>query len=586
MNLNKKIKNIPKQPGSYQFLNVDGKIIYVGKAKNLKNRVSSYFVGSHNAKTTRLVMHIADIEYIITNSELDALLLELNLIKKYNPRYNTQLKDDKTYPYIKITEETHPKVIITRDVKKKSKYLFGPYPNVTAARDTLRIINKLYPLRKCEKLPKQECLYYHMKQCLGPCIKPVSQKQYKKIKQDIKKFLKGDIKGTITKLETLMYEASKNLEFERAQEYKKSIEHIKTTTANQKINLNDLLDRDVVGYHYSEEFVSIEIFFIRNGKISARHQDFFEYYTNAETAIEDYIANFYKKEKIPREIFLPFDFDKSNLEDFLNTKIHQPQRGDKYKLLNLAILNAKDALTRTQSKLKRELDRTINSVEKIGDLLAISPPYRIDAFDNSNLFGNDAVSSMVVYINGKPSKKHYRKYRIKTKDGNRSDYHSMKEVLYRRYQRVLLEDLEKPGLILVDGGKQQINAAKEILNSLDLKIPLAGLVKDDNHNTSFLLKSDFTQVPLKKTSNEFHLLARIQDEAHRFAINYHRNVRSKGIFNTKLDAIQGIGKVSKEKLLKKYKSVNKIKLASLEELKELGITEKAAKNLIKALKND
>jgi excinuclease ABC subunit C len=583
--LREKVKTLPDLPGSYQFKNKQGVIIYVGKAKNLKKRVTSYFTGSHDTKTSRLVMNIDDLEYIVTSSELDALLLELNLIKKYNPRYNIMLTDDKTYPYIEITNETHPKIIVTRNVKKKSKLLFGPYPNVRAARDTVKLLNKIYPLRKCDVMPKQACLYYHMGQCLAPCIKDIKQSQYKDIISDIKKFLKGDIKDTVQLLEGYMMQASENMEYERALEYKKTIEAIQTTTNRQKINLNDMKDRDVIGFYYNEYLLSIEIFFLRNGKISARHQKLFEYYDDPIKTIENYIAQFYSKEIVPNELFVQQELDETILSSYLDTKIVKPQRGDKAKLLQLAVLNAEQSLNEKTELVKRELQRTIESVETLGEMLQISTPYRIEAFDNSNLFGTDAVSSMVVFINGKPAKKEYRKFRVKTMNDKASDYHTMKEVLYRRYYRVLMEDLPRPGLIVVDGGIQQINAAKEVLSSLDMDIPLAGLVKDDTHSTHHLLNANLEAVELDPTSNVFHLLTRIQDEAHRFAVTYHKNVRSKGLFHSVLDDIKGIGKKTKDKLLQQYKSVQFIKLASIEELLELGLTKTQAENLVQALQD-
>lgn len=579
------LATIPDAPGSYQYKNKDGVVIYVGKAKSLKKRVTSYFTGSHDAKTTRLIRNIADIEYIVTASELDALLLELNLIKKYNPRYNIMLTDDKTYPYIEITNETHPKIIVTRNLKKKSKLLFGPYPNVKAARDTVKLLNKIYPLRKCDTLPKQACLYYHMGQCLAPCINDIKTDQYKSIIKEIKQFLKGDIKDTLSMLEGYMLQASENLEFERALEYKKTMEAIQTTTNRQKINLNDMKDRDVIGYFYNEYLLSIEIFFIRNGKISARHQKLFEYYDDPVQTVENYIAQFYEKEPIPKEIFVQQDLNSEILESFLHTSILKPQRGDKAKLLQLAVLNAEQGLKDKTELVKRDLARTVESVELLGTMLSIPAPYRIEAFDNSNLFGTDAVSSMVVFVNGKPAKKDYRKYKVKTLDDKASDYHTMKEILYRRYYRVLIEDLPQPGLILVDGGLQQIKAANEVLTSLEMDIPIAGLVKDDKHSTNHLLTNTLDKIDIDKTSNVFHLLTRIQDEAHRFAISYHKQVRSKGLFHSALDDIPGIGDKTKDKLLQAYKSVQLIKLATMDELLELGLTQTQANNLIAALQD-
>ena len=580
------ISTIPELPGSYQFKNKDGVIIYVGKAKNLKKRISSYFTGSHDTKTSRLVMNIDNIEYIITHSELDALLLELNLIKKFNPRYNIMLTDDKTYPYIEITTEKHPKLIVTRNVTKKSRILFGPYPNVRAARETVKLLNNLYPLRKCIRLPKQECLYFHMGQCLAPCIKKVELNMYENIIKSIKKFLKGDTKEVLENLKDKMHIASDLMEYEKALEYKKTINSINTTTDKQKINLNDLKDRDIIGYYYNEFLLSIEIFFIRNGKISARHQELFEYYSEPLKSVEDFIALFYQKNIVPKEVFVPFELDSETLSKYLSTKITKPLKGDKYKLLNLAVINAKESLLQKTELVKREMDRTINSVDKLGELLMIPTPYVIEAFDNSNLFGTDAVSGMVVFINGKPSKRDYRKYRIRTLENKPSDYHTMKEVLYRRYYKVLMEDLRKPDLLLVDGGIQQVNAAKEILESLDLDIPIAGIVKDEHHSTNHILTKELKKVEINKKSDVFHLLTRIQDEAHRFAINYHKQIRGKGIFNSILDEIDGIGPKTKEKLLKKYKSINLIKFASIEELISLGINKNIAMNLIEKLKDN
>jgi len=423
-----------------------------------------------------------------------------------------------------------------------------------------------------------------MGQCLAPCINKVTQNDYEAIIKEIKQFLKGDIKEVVKNLEDKMYQASENLEFEKALEFKKTINNIKTTTNRQKINLNDMKNRDIIGYYFNEYLISVEIFFIRNGKISARHQKLFEYYDDPHLTIENYIAQFYETNIIPREIFVPKELDTEILNQFLNTKITKPLKGDKYKLLKLAVLNAEEALKEKTVVYQREQDRTINSADKLGELLHIDTPYVIEAFDNSNLFGTDAVSSMVVFVNGKPSRRDYRKYKIKTLENKASDYHTMKEVVYRRYYKVLMENLRKPDLILVDGGLQQINAANEIITDLGLNIPIAGLVKDDKHNTNTLMNQDLQKIEIDKTSNVFHLITRIQDEAHRFAVNFHKQVRSKGVFNTILDEIDGIGDVTKTKLLKKYKTVKFIKLASEDELIELGINKTARENLIRKLK--
>ncbi|PAT02113.1 excinuclease ABC subunit C [Candidatus Izimaplasma bacterium ZiA1] len=581
--LKEKIKLIPELPGSYQYFDKYGKIIYVGKAKNLKKRVSSYFSGAKDAKTSKLVMNIHDIEYIVTSSELDALILELNLIKKYNPRYNIMLTDDKTYPYIEITNELHPKLIVSRKVKKTSKNIFGPYPNVGAARSTAKLLDKIYPLRKCIKLPKQECLYYHLGQCLAPCINKVTKEDYENIIQDIKAFLKGDIKKVVTELNKKMNVASENLEFEKANEYKKTIEDIKTTTNRQKINLNDLKDRDIVGVYNEDNYLSIEIFFIRNGKISARHQQLFEIYTNPEKSLIDFLGQFYTKEIPPKEIFIN-DYNVIELEELLNTKFITPKIGDKKKLLDLAVLNAKQGLFEKIEMFKRKEEKTIGAIVKLGEILNIKTPYRIEAFDNSNLFGEHAVSSMVVFINGKKAPKEYRKYKIKTLNDKASDFDTMKEVLYRRYLKLIMDKSDFPDLIVVDGGKPQITAAKEVLNSLDISIPLVGLVKDDTHSTNSLMNDNYETYSILKTSNEFRLLSLIQEEAHRFAINYHRNIRDKGVFYSVLDDVEYIGEVTKSKLLQEFKTISNIKQASENELKALGLNKKQIKSLFDTLK--
>ncbi len=583
--LKEKVKLLPNLPGSYQFIDENGKVLYIGKAKNLKKRVSSYFTGSHDAKTTHLLMEINDFEYIVTDSELDALLLELNLIKKYNPRYNIMLTDDKTYPYIEITDDRHPKLIITRTKKSANINRFGPYPNVKAARETVQILNKIYPLRKCMTLPKETCLYYHIGQCLAPCIKDVPKGKYNEIKREIRQFLKGDIKQTINYLEKSMNLASEKLEFEKANEYKKLIEAVKTTTKRQKININDDISRDIIGYYTVENFCAIEIFFVRNGQINTRYHKVFEIHDDLVASLENFIAFFYQKHPLPKELLLPESIKKTILPEILTTKILYPQKGIKKDLINLTTLNAEKYLHEKLDLFKKEQEKTIKAVEKLGELLNIKTPFIIEAFDNSNIFGEHAVSAMVVFTNGKPNKQKYRKYKIKYTQKTNSDIDMMKEVLYRRYYRVLMEGLEKPDLIILDGSLQQLNAAKEVLSSLNLSIPCASIVKDKKHQTSYLLSQTNEKIYLKTTNNVFQLLTKIQDEMHRFAITYHKNIRSKSLFNSKLDKIPYIGERTKKLLLMHFKNTKAIQNASINQLKELGLNQNQIDNLLTALKN-
>jgi len=585
MTIKEKLQNVPQQPGSYQMKDSSGNIIYVGKAKNLKNRITSYFTGSHDYKTTKLISLIDTFEYIVTSSELDALILEIDLIKKYQPRYNILLTDDKSYPYIEITQEKHPKLVVTRTVNKKKRQLFGPYPNVSAARETLKLLNKLYPLRKCQKLPKEPCLYYYLGQCLAPCINKVEKSTYQAIKKDITDFLKGHTKDVIADLTKKMHKASEALEFERAQEYRDTINAIHTTTKRQEVNLNDLKDRDIIAIDHDEYHVAIEIFFVRNGKINARDQKLIPYYIDVESSVLDYIIQFYQTYPLPKEIFVSDPMYISYLEPLFEIKVMTPQRGPKKKLLDVARLNAKETLRHQAKILEREQEKTFGAIDELGETLGISTPYHIEAFDNSHTFGTYPVSSLVVFKNGKPSKKDYRKYKLDTSQKQSGDTDQMKEVFYRRYRRLLLEDQKHPDLILVDGGIQQMNAAKAILNSLDLDIPLVGMVKSENHKTHHLLDTDTNTIELKVGTKLFNLLSYIQEEAHRFAITFHKDLRHKGIFKSVLDDIEGVGDITKTKLLKTFKTIENIKQANDEALKALGINQKTIRNIKEALNN-
>ena len=582
-----KLSLLPAQPGCYLMKDRQGTVIYVGKAKLLKNRVRSYFTGSHDAKTQRLVSEIEDFEYIVTSSNIEALLLELNLIKKYNPKYNVMLRDDKSYPFIKLTAEQHPRLITTRKVKKDKGKYFGPYPNVHAANETKRLLDRLYPLRKCSTLPDRVCLYYHLGQCLAPCVNEVSQQTYKEMTEEITKFLNGGFKDIKKELEAKMLEASENLDFERAKEFRDQIVHIETTMEKQKITWTDFTDRDVFGYAVDKGWMCVQVFFIRQGKIIERDVSMFPIYDEPEEEILTFLGQFYEKDNHfkPKEILLPLELDAELAGQLLEVKVIQPQRGQKKELVQLAIKNASIALKEKFALVEKNEERTIKAVENLGKVMNIYTPHRIEAFDNSNIQGTNPVSAMVVFIDGRPEKREYRKYKIKTVEGP-DDYNTMREVIRRRYTRVLKEQLPLPDLIIIDGGKGQIEAAKDVLeNELNLIIPVAGLSKDEKHKTSQLLYGNPLQkVELSRHSQEFYLLQRIQDEVHRFAITFHREQRGKHAFQSALDDIPGVGAKRKKMLLKHFGSVKKIGEATIEELHEIGIPFQVAEAILQKLK--
>ncbi|MFL0364847.1 excinuclease ABC subunit UvrC [Pseudobacillus sp. 179-B 2D1 NHS] len=586
LTIKNKLALLPDKPGCYLMKDRQGTVIYVGKAKVLKNRVRSYFSGSHDAKTQRLVSEIEDFEYIITSSNLEALILELNLIKKHDPKYNIMLKDDKSYPFIKLTAEKHPRLIITRKVKKDKAKYFGPYPNAYAANETKKLLDRLYPLRKCINLPDRVCLYYHMGQCLAPCVNEITDEQYKEMTNEIVRFLNGGHQQVKEQLTAKMHEAAENLEFERAKEFRDQIAHIEATMEKQKINTTDFTDRDVFGYAVDKGWMCVQVFFIRQGKLIERDVSLFPIYDEPEEEFLTYLGQFYDQPNHfkPKEILLPEKVDEALAEQLIEVKMIKPQRGKKKELVHLAASNAQAALAEKFALIERDEERTIKAVEQLGRIMNIHTPLRIEAFDNSNIQGTDPVSAMIVFIDGKPAKKEYRKFKIKTVHGP-DDYASMREVIRRRYSRVLKEGLPLPDLIIIDGGKGQIETTKDVLlNELNLDIPVAGLAKDDKHRTSQLLYgSPLSVVPLLHNSQEFYLLQRIQDEVHRFAITFHRQLRGKGTFQSILDDITGIGPKRKKQLLKHFGSVKKIKEATKEELRAIGIPERTAEDLLEQL---
>ncbi|EGO9489101.1 excinuclease ABC subunit UvrC, partial [Enterococcus faecalis] len=584
--MNERIKNklalLPDQPGCYLMKDKNGTIIYVGKAKILKNRVRSYFRGSHDTKTERLVSEIDDFEYIVTESNIEALLLEINLIHKNNPKYNIMLKDDKTYPFIKITNEKYPRLMITRKVLKDKALYFGPYPDVNAANETKKLLDRLFPLRKCNPSQKTPCLYYHLGQCLCPYAFDVDPQVYKDMVEEIKGFLSGGHTEIQDRLQEKMAYAAAHMEFEKAAEFRDQIKAIETVMTRQKMTNVDLIDRDVFGYAVDKGWMCVQVFFVRQGKLIERDVSIFPFYDDASEAFLTFIGQFYQENEhfVPKEVLIPDDIDKESVEALLATKVLQPQRGEKKKLVKLASKNAAVALNEKFDLIVRKQERTIGAVEKLGNAMNIPAPIRIEAFDNSNIMGTNPVSAMVVFIDGRPAKNEYRKYKIKTVQGP-DDYASMREVIYRRYSRVLKEGLPFPDLILIDGGKGQVDVAKDVLaNQLGVDIPVAGLAKNDKHKTSELLFGpNLEVVPLERNSQEFFLLQRIQDEVHRFAITFHRQLRSKNSFASKLDNIEGLGPKRKKNLLKEFKSLKNITAASVEELRKAGLPETVAKNV-------
>ncbi|EOH63738.1 excinuclease ABC subunit UvrC [Enterococcus mundtii] len=589
--MNERIKNklvlLPDQPGCYLMKDKNGTIIYVGKAKVLKNRVRSYFTGSHNTKTERLVSEIEDFEYIVTESNIEALLLEINLIKKNDPKYNIMLKDDKTYPFLKITNEKYPRLVITRKVLKDKAFYFGPYPDVGAANETKKILDRLFPLRKCKpSQTKEPCLYYHLGQCLCPYYFDVDPAEYTSIVNEVKRFLNGGHETIEAEIKEKMAKAAENMEFEKAAEYRDQIRAIETIMTRQKMTNTDLIDRDVFGYAIDKGWMCVQVFFVRQGKLIERDVSIIPFYNEAEEDFLTYIGQFYQENEhfIPKEVVIPDTIDQPSVEALLSTKVIQPKRGEKKKLVELANKNARVALNERFDLIVRKQERTIGAIERLGNAMNIPAPIRIESFDNSNIMGTDPVAAMVVFIDGKPAKKEYRKYKIKTVVGP-DDYASMREVIYRRYARVIREELPLPDLILIDGGKGQVDVAKDVLeNQLGIDIPVAGMAKNDKHKTNELLfGNELEVVPLERNSPEFFLLQRIQDEVHRFAITFHRQLRSKNSFASRLDEIEGLGPKRKKMLLKEFKSLKNITAASIEELQEIGLPKNVAQNVFDKL---
>lgn len=588
-----KLSLVPKKPGCYQMYNKDKEIIYVGKAKILQNRLRSYFTGSHDAKTTRMLQDVVDFEYIITHSELEAFLLESNFIKKNRPKYNILLMDDKTYPYIIITNEKYPRLIYTRDIKKeikkKNRYIFGPYPNAKACRDIVEILNKAYPFRKCNHIPKKKCLYAHLGQCLAPCEEEVSREEYDEYIKAVSKFIGGSNTELVERINNLMMDASLNMRYEEAIEYRDLLASINMITEKQTMEVKDQIPRDIFGYFANDGTIAIQVLHMRGGKIIERNGEIFDLVDSVDDAVLSYIYQFYDSGSnlLPKEIVIPYLEGYEIIEELLNTKVNIPIKGIKKQLLDNVMENAKNNINNLKKLRLIQMSKTIVPLEELSELLNIQYPKVIELFDNSNIQGVSAVSAMVKYIDGKAVPKEYRKYKVKTVSGP-DDYHTMQEVIERRYKRLLIQNDPLPNLIIVDGGKTQIKAALIVLKKLgiDDKINLIGLLKDDRHKTRALMNVKFEEVIIDKRSDLFLLLESMQDEVHRFAITFFKQTHAKNSVKSILDEIEGIGKKRKQILLDNFETIDDIRGASEQKLKSLGFTKEVIKNLLEKLNND
>lgn len=557
--------------------NASDEVIYVGKAKNLKHRIRSYFQENNTPKTQKLVSNITQFEYIVTPSSLEALILESNLIKRYRPKYNVLLKDDKAYPYIKLTKEKHPRLEIVRKITKDGGLYFGPFPHAKEANKTKRLLDRLFPLRKCKTIPKTACLYYHMDQCMAPCIQETRTEEVQKISAQVAKLLSGDYKDIIRELEAKMVIAADRLNFEKAAELRDLIQSVKTTLKKPSIFSTKYTDMDIFGYTASDVMISVQVLIVRQGKMIGRESEIFQYFQDSKEDLLTYITQFYNYHKVPKEILVPEGIDTQLLEQLLDTKISAPKRGSKASLVKMAIENAEISL---ENNSQSQIDFAVQS---LADALDIENISRIEAYDNSNIQGSDPVSVMVVFEDGKPNKKEYRKFILRDLDNKPNDFEAMQEVIRRRYRKVLLENLPPADLILVDGGKPQISAAREVLeDELGLYIPIAGMVKDTKHKTGKLIFGN-PPVEISLSKSAFHMIERMQMEVHRFAIEFHRKRRQTTMFASPLDDIPGVGKKRKQQLFKHFGSLENMKAASIEEFKKAGIHGKLAEKVLEKL---
>ena len=566
-NLKSKLETLPLLPGCYLMKNNEGKVIYVGKAKKLKNRVNQYFHGSHNYKTTKMVSQIDDFEFIVTNSEKEALILENNLIKKHRPRFNILMMDDKTYPYLRLTNEKYPRFYVVRDVKDKKAKHFGPYSDSTAAYNTMKLINRIYPLRKCVHIPNKECLYYHLGQCLAPCIKDLNDNAYSDIVKSVTSFMRGDTADVIADLKNQMLQASEEMNFELAKELRDLVNSIEHVADKQRMENQNNGNFDVFSYHVDKGYIAIAGMLVQNGKLLEREIQVFDIYDDEVEVFISFLMQYYSINPIPKELYLDSNILCPELEEVYGMKILQPTKGEKANLLKLAKNNAIINLNQKFEVAYRENTKEMKINNELAKLFKINDLKRIEMFDNSHINGSDRVSGMIVVEEGKFKRSDYRRFIIKT--DAKDDLSMMKEVVYRRYFRLLKEGQEFPSVLLMDGGRLQIDAAKEIISALGIDLPVFGLVKDDRHRTANLMDSNGNIIELDRKSDVFFFLTNMQDEVHRYAIAYHKQKRSSHLKESELDKIDGIGKVRKDKLYKTFKSVKRIKEATLEEIQDV-----------------
>ncbi|UQS82755.1 excinuclease ABC subunit UvrC [Bombilactobacillus folatiphilus] len=581
--LEHKLALLPDRPGCYLMKDINAKIIYVGKAKNLKNRVRSYFKSSHEGKTAKLVSEIRDFETIVTSTNKEAFLLEITLIQKHQPYFNIKLKKGTGYPYIKLTNERDPKMIITGQIKKDGGFYFGPYPNVYAAEETLNFLQKVYPLRRCNGYQGRPCLYYHMGQCLGACFKEIPEEKYAQQIKHIKSFLNGNVKTVKKQLTQKMDAAAQDLKFERAAELRDQIHYIEQTVEKQKIISNDRTPRDLFNFYVDKGWISIQVFFIRQARLMKREKRIFPCIGTPEEELATFILQFYNRKNnvLPREILVPEDVDQESLSSILHVPFRTPQRGVKHDLLKMAHDNAQLSLEEKFRLMELDNRQTVGAQKQIFDALCLPYGHVIESFDHSHIQGADAVSAMISFVDGQPAKANYRKYKIKDileQHNGADESANTREVIYRRYSRLLKEHKPLPDLILMDGGLIELRVILDVLhNELGIHIPVAGMVKDDHHSTSHLITGEQGQiVPLDRKSQGFYLLQRIQDEVHRFAITFHRQTHSKNALSSQLESVKGVGPKTRIKLLKHYGSVKKIKDAPIDDLMKLGISQTTA----------
>ncbi len=584
--IKEKLKTIPKKPGCYLWKDKNGVVIYVGKAKNLFNRTRQYFLKDRDLKTKKLVKEIFDIDYVVVNNENESLLLENNLIFKYKPKYNMLLRETNSFPYIVITKEEHPRIIYTHDTKKKIKgTYYGPFANSNIKKYELyNFINRIFPLRKCKTIPNQKCIYYDIGQCMGPCIKKIEQKDYEPHLKEINNFFSGKVQNIDELLETKEKDCAVKLMFEDCQKYLELRRSLKAFSEKQDIILSKDNDEDVIAYHIKENVISMVFFKYVKGTLLSKYDIITLFYDKEEDIVSRLIFDYYKNNaiEVPKIVYLALNDESLNeLSKSLEIKFLNPSKGVKKEVMSIALTNAMENMKNKYLTIISNENRELNSIESLQNILGLSNIYRIEMFDNSNIFTSDKVAAMVVYENGQKNKSAYRKYNIKNTEAN-SDFEYMKEVVHRRYKKVHEEAGDIPDLLIVDGGKPQVTAALESLRDLGLDsiIPVIGLAKDNKHKTDRIIKSNYEEILLDKKSDLYFFLLNIQDEVHRFAISFHRDKRTKSLFDNSLNEIKNLGKVRIKKLIEKYGTVNNIKAASVEELMQI-VPEAVAKEIKK-----